>query len=91
MAADAVCRCQFLHIDDNSDEIAQTSLMEHGAFGLACRARGIDHVGEAVWIREIDRGGETISANGTGFSHKVIDEESLGGSGAEVALCLLGF
>ena len=48
MSADAVVGCQFLHVDDHSDEVAQTCLMEHRTLRLACRATGIDHVSKAI-------------------------------------------
>ena len=117
VSADAVGGCQLLHVDDHGDEIAQACLMEHGTLGLARRARGIDHVGEAVGAGQVNRSltpspslkergvvsfavrnlrSRTIysplperGVGGEAF-HKIINEEGLGGSGAEIAFGLLG-
>ena len=78
MATDAIFGRQMLHIDDHGDEVPQTSLMEHGAFRLSCGTAGVNHVGEAVRLRQVD-GGVRRRAFGSGaLSHEVVNEKGLG-------------
>ena len=87
MAADAVGSGQLLHVDDNGDEVAQSGLVQHGAFRLARRARRVDHIGQTVGVGEVD------SPRGSGLGHRcheVVDEERAGLGGIEITLGLLG-
>ena len=86
MATDAVLGRELLHVDNDSDEIAQASLMQHRTLGLACRARGVNHIGQTIGSRAVDG----RCSGKVGLGHEVIDEEYLSGGGVEVALGLLG-
>ena len=84
VSADAIVSRQLLHVDNDGNEVTQTCLVQHGTLRLTSRSRGVDHVGETVGIREVDR----LSLRHIG--HEIVDKESLGSSRTEVTLCLLG-
>ena len=84
VTTNAVIRRQFFHIDDHSDEVAQSSLMEHRTLRFARRAGSIDHISKTIWIRQINRLGFRH------IHHKVIDEEGLGSCSVEIAFSLFG-
>ena len=84
VSTDAVGGSKLLHVNNHGNKVAQSSLMEHGSLRFACRARSINHVGQAIGIRQVDR--LCIGH----IRHEIVDEESLGGSGAEVAFGLFG-
>ena len=84
VSTDAVGSSELFHVDDNGDEVAQSSLMEHGTLRLARRTGSINHVSQAIGIRQVDR--LCIGH----IRHEVVDEEGLCGSGVEVAFGLFG-
>ena len=84
VSADAIGGGELLHVDDHSDKVAQSGLMKHRAFGLACRTGSVNHISQTIGIRQVDR--LCIGH----IRHEVVDEESPGSRGVEVAFGLFG-
>ena len=100
VAADAVGRGQFLHIDDHRDKVAQAGLVEHRAFGLARGTAGVNHIGQTVGTGQVD-GLERLCV-GVGlcilsvaaachFRDEIVDEEGAGGGRFKTTFRQLGF
>ena len=80
----AVGSRQFLHVNDNVDEVPQSGLVQHGALGLACRARRIDHIGQIVGSRQVDR----VCIHAEIY---ILHEDDLHIARIEITLCLFAF
>ena len=55
MSADTIVSGQFLHVDDDGNEVTQTCLVQHGTLRFTSRSGGVYHIGQTVRTREVYR------------------------------------